>query len=77
MIHGHEVLRMMEGRSFATSDELVAAIVGKFGADARFYTCSASDLSPKELVDFLASKGKFKPTEDGFTMNREKVCAEY
>ena len=77
MIHGHEVLRMMEGRKFATSDELTAAIIAKFGADARFYTCSASDLDAAGIVAFLEVKGKFKPLDDGFTMDRAKVCKEY
>ena len=77
MTHGHEVLRMMEGRSYASTDELVAAVVAKFGPDERFYTCSASDLDAAGLVAFLESKGKFKPTGGGFTMDRVKVCKDY
>lgn len=33
MTHGHEVLRMMEGNSYASAEELVTAIVEKFGAN--------------------------------------------
>lgn len=77
MIHGHEVLRMMEGNSYASAEELIAAIDAKSGADARFYTCSASDMDAASLVAFFEAKGKFKPTDSGFTMNRDKVCKDY
>ena len=77
MIHGHEVLRMMEGNSYASAEELIAAIVAKFGADARFHTCSASDMDAASLVVFFEAKGKFKPTDGGFTMDRGKVCKDY
>ena len=77
MIHGHEVLRMMEGNSYASAEELIAAIVAKFGADAHFHTCSASDMDAVSLVAFFEAKGKFKPTESGFTMDRGKVCKDY
>ena len=77
MIHGHEVLRMMEGNSYATAAELIAAVVAKFGADARFHTCSAADMDATELVAFFEPKGKFRPTDGGFTMDRGKVCKDY
>lgn len=75
MTHGHEVLHMMEGNSYASKDQLVAAIVERFGADERFYTCSATDMTAEELVTFLEERGKFKPaTADGFTVDVTKVC---
>ena len=77
MIHGHEVLRMMEGNSYASAQELIAAIVAKFGSDARFHTCSASDMDAASLVAFFEAKGKFKPAGAGFTMDRDKVCGDY
>lgn len=77
MVHGHEVLRMMEGNSYATAAELISAIDAKFGTDARFHTCSTSDMDAAALVAFLESKGKFKPTDGGFTMDRRKVCKDY
>lgn len=57
MTHGHEVLQMMKGNHYATQQALVDAIVSKFGADERFYTCSAQGMTAAELVDFLAAKG--------------------
>ncbi len=76
MTHGHEVLHMMEGNSYATKQELVEAIVARFGAEEKFYTCSASDLSAAELVEFLAARGKFMPaqSEGDFTVDVTKVC---
>ena len=77
MIHGHEVLRMMEGNSYATTAAVISAIVSRFGADARFHTCSAADIDAAQLVAFFEAKGKFKPADGGFTMNRDKVCKDY
>ena len=75
MTHGHEVLHMMEGHSYADKQQLVDAIINRFGSEARFCTCSATDMTAAELVDFLANKGKFKPAAaDSFTVDTTKVC---
>lgn len=52
-IHGHEVLQMMlaSGECW-TAASLEAAIHRRFGAEARFHTCSAENLSAAELVAF-------------------------
>ena len=73
MTHGHEVLRMMEGNSY-TEEQLIEAIQAKFGADERFYTCSAENLTAAELVDFLRERGKFMPADGGFTVDVTQVC---
>lgn len=74
-IHGHEVLQMMitSGESYTVAS-LEAAIVTRFGAAARFHTCSAQNMSARELVDFLQRKGKFIPADSGFTTAAEKIC---
>ncbi len=76
MTHGHEVLHMMEGNSYATRQRLVEAIIQRFGAEERFYTCSAEDMTAAELVDFLAARGKFMPAAGAadFTVDITKVC---
>ena len=67
MIHGHEVLHMMEGNNYSNRESLVEAIINKFGPDERFYTCSA--------VDFLEARGKFMPSNnDDFTVDTSKIC---
>lgn len=74
-IHGHEVLNMMlaDGQSW-TTERLVAAIEEKFGAASRFYTCSQEGMTARELVDFLAARGKFIPVEEGFITHESKIC---
>lgn len=74
-IHGHEVMEMMleMGDSF-TERSLVEAIEAKFGAGARFHACSASNMTPAELVAFLKRKGKFTGSEDGFNTEKSRIC---
>lgn len=74
-IHGHEVLKMMieSGKTY-TKATLAAEIITKFGADARFNTCSAEDLTAEQLVAFLDSKGKFIPQEDGIQTSADLMC---
>lgn len=75
MTHGHEVLEMMFGNSYSSREELVNAIITKFGAEERFYTCSAENMTAAELVAFLEAKGKFMPASgDGFTADKSKMC---
>ena len=74
-IHGHEVLQMMleSGKAY-TRSSLLAAIIARFGANSRFCTCSAENLSPEGLVDFLQAKGKFVPCEAGFQTSPDLMC---
>ena len=66
---------MMEGNSYSTKESLVKAIVDKFGADERYYTCSAEGMTAAELVDFLEERGKFMPSSsDDFTVDTNKIC---
>ena len=61
-------------RSDRSQASLKEAIIRKFGAEQRFYTCSASDMNAEELIVFLKQKGKFMPTETGFTVDITKKC---
>jgi probable metal-binding protein len=74
-IHGHDVIDMIQqaGHAFSRA-ELVSAIGGKFGAGARFHTCSAEDLTAGELVEFLASRGKFLTSDGNLAIDPSKVC---
>ncbi len=76
MTHGHEVLHMMEGNSYATKQQLVDAIIERFGAEEQFCTCSVQGLTAAELVDFFEARGKFMPATGGddFTVDLTKVC---
>ncbi len=75
-IHAHEVLHMMEGYSYSEAS-LKQAIIEKFGADQRFYTCSASGMDADQLIAFLKAKDKFRPENDGFTVDLNRVCSDY
>ena len=57
-IHGHEVMEMMleEGGHF-TRASLREAIEARFGADARFHTCSASEMDAEALIPRRAYRG--------------------
>jgi probable metal-binding protein len=74
-IHGHDVIDMMlqSGRDF-TAESLTAAINERFGAEARFFTCSASGMTATELLAFLEARGKFVRTATGFTADPARVC---
>ncbi len=73
--HGHDVIDMLrESDAFHTRDSLVAAITARFGADARFETCSASRMTATQLVEFLAQRGKIVHAAGGFVVDPERVC---
>lgn len=74
MAHGHEVLHMMEGNSYETREDLIKAIIDRFGTEERFHTCSAEGMDAAELVTFLEQRGKFKPASEGFTVDSSKIC---
>jgi probable metal-binding protein len=74
-IHGHEVIQMMlqSGKTY-TRTSLLADIISAFGEQARFFTCSADNLSPEGIIDFLQAKGKFVPDEEGFRTSPDLMC---
>ncbi len=67
---------MMEGNSYATKQDLIDAIIERFGAAEQFCTCSAEGMTAAELVDFLEARGKFMPAagKEDFTVDITKVC---
>jgi len=74
-VHGHEVMRMMvESNNSYNKESLREAIEEKFGAATKFYTCSASDMTADELIDFLDSRGKFLGQKDSFNTESSKIC---
>ena len=74
-IHGHEVMQMMvDSAQTFTRDSLKAAMASRFGAEARYFTCSAENMKAGELIEFLAQKGKFIEQSGGFSTAQEKIC---
>ena len=74
-IHGHEVMQMMleSGKPY-TRASLLTDIVAKFGPDSCFFTCSAENLTPEGIIDFLQAKGKFVPREGSFQTSPDLMC---
>jgi probable metal-binding protein len=74
-IHGHEVIEMMMAANQVYSRQsLEDAIIGKFGPEARFHTCSAENMDAAGLIEFFAQRGKFTAGASGFSLNPAKVC---
>lgn len=74
--HVHDVLDMLAGmKSALTLVELHQAILDKFGASARFSSCSLDGMDAKEAIDFLFSRQKlFESSPGQFQLNRGKTC---
>jgi probable metal-binding protein len=75
-VHGHEVMKMMVNSktSSYTKATLEKAIAENFGPNARFHTCSAENMTAKQLIEFLESKGKFVDSGSGFSTESAKIC---
>lgn len=74
-VHGHEVMKMMlEAKEPFTPESLEAAIHSRFGLDARFHTCSAENMTAKELIGFLSLRNKFVGDESSLSMRKENIC---
>lgn len=74
-IHGHEVIFLVhDAPKPLTRAELEKAVQDQFGADARFHTCSMSDLTLEQLLQFLLSKGKLVERQGRLQVNLAEVC---
>ena len=73
--HAHEVMEMMlaSGQVY-NRDSLKEEIRGRFGSGVSFYTCSMKGLTPDELIDFLAMRGKLSGTPDAFYFDAGNRC---
>ena len=60
-IHGRNILNLVQehGQPF-TKEELLNTIGNHFGVQARFHTCSASDMRAEALLDMFLEKGKLE-----------------
>lgn len=74
-IHGHEVIRIVSSHPEGISPENLAdAVSRQFGQDARFFTCSAENMSLGELLSFLADRGKIELRGDLVFPGGSKPC---
>jgi probable metal-binding protein len=74
-VHVHEIIQMMmdSGVNY-TRETLRAAIIERFGPDARFATCGSGGLTVEECIDFLIARGKFVDSASGFTAPNDLLC---
>lgn len=76
IVHGHEIIRMVHAASPAlTRQQLIEAARTRFGADARFGTCSASGMTLDELLAFLASRGKVFERDGRMVADIGQMCS--
>jgi probable metal-binding protein len=74
-VHGHEVLRLVsEAPTPLTRAQLETEITRLFGAEARFCTCSAADMTREELLGFLLSKGKIVERHGRLATDPSRIC---
>jgi probable metal-binding protein len=74
-IHAHEVMHMMlEQDGVFSRESLAQAIVERFGADAKFHSCSADNMDVHVVIDFLEARGKFVARDDGFSTAQDRIC---
>ncbi len=66
-------MMLASGKTY-TRETLVADILARFGAEARFYTCSAENLTALQLVEFLDARGKLLRREGGFQTSKDVRC---
>jgi probable metal-binding protein len=77
LIHAHEVMHMMldSGKSY-TRESFKADLAEKFGADARFHSCSVNNMSAGDLLEFLAERGKLAgDINTEFSMDPLNMCS--
>ncbi|ASJ98608.1 MULTISPECIES: YecH family metal-binding protein [Shewanella] len=74
-IHGHQVMELMLSLGRAVSKgELTQLMSQTFGENARYHTCSASEMDAQELIAFLEQKGKFTESEAGIETAADRIC---
>ena len=74
-IHAHEVMRLMlELDTDFSRESLSNAIIERFGANAKFHSCSEAGMGVVAVINFLESRGKFVARADGFNTAQDKIC---
>lgn len=76
-IHGHEILDLIRTTTPApTAGEVADIVEARYGPEARFHTCSAQEMTLKELLQFLFARTKIVLRDDGrLHVQIENVCS--
>ena len=77
-IHGHEIMALVakypEGIAASTLAEIVAH---EFGTGARFFTCSAENMSLPELLAFLGERDKVQLRDNMVLPGDSPACEHH
>ena len=74
--HVHDIMQMMmESGEVYTRESLKKAIIDKFGVATTYCSCSVNMMTSDAAIDFLESRGKFIPAEEGFYTDESKKCS--
>ncbi|ADN76968.1 Protein of unknown function DUF2492 [Ferrimonas balearica DSM 9799] len=74
-VHAHEFLAMVaEAEEPKTLAQLKEMAAERFGAEVRFHTCKASELTTDALLAFLLERDKLTQLGDGYQVNAARVC---
>ncbi len=74
-VHAHEFLAMVaDSAEPKTLEQLTAMATERFGADVRFHTCKAEDLTISALLEFLLARDKLSQVGEGYQVNAARVC---
>lgn len=75
-VHAHEIMRLMlELDTDFSRESLAEAITERFGADAKFHSCSQAGMGVTAVIDFLESRGKFVERAEGFNTTKDNICS--
>ncbi len=75
-VHGHAVLEMiLDAPAPMTRHGVLSAAKARFGAEARYYTCSAAAMTIEDLLEFLVARRKISIADDVVTAYRERMCS--
>ncbi len=74
-VHGHQVMELMLSLGRAVSKtELEQLMAERFGEQAKYHTCSASEMDAKQLIAFLEQRGKFTESAEGIETAADRIC---
>jgi probable metal-binding protein len=74
-IHGHAILEhLIEAGGVLSLSALRAFAQATHGSDATYHTCSASQMSFDQLLEFLATRNKVTILGEQVTVHAENLC---
>ena len=75
-VHAHSVLELfaLQANGIETA-QAVPHIEDTFGTGARFFACSASDMTAAQLMEFLLRREKIVETDGRLHLNRANLCS--